>query len=168
VASQKVEDYPIVEEAFTLRDTLVRLLETTVDVFAAAGVPLPTRQYWTMQEPSEDCSQVTVYFLQMYLGLPGDSANTPQRCTGPRSAVINIDITRDFPIGVNGSAIAPQKIMDAAAMAAVDVQVLMDALKQFDTPYEGGFGPGVIATVQAQEPQGGLQTTRLNLTIAVL
>jgi|GEM_PF-6103931 len=163
-----INDYPIAEESFNLRDLLQRVLDTVGTLYAAREIPLPTRQYWTMERPVEDCEQVVVWFLQMYLGAPGDQASVPQRCGGIRSAVINVDITRQYPIGENGKAVSPERILKAGQWSAVDTQTLMDGLMAFDSSGEGSAGPGVIATVQAQEPMGGMQTIRLNLTIAVL
>jgi hypothetical protein len=44
----------------------------------------------------------------------------------------------------------------------------MQSVNMFDTwePY-GTFGLGVIATVDSESPQGGIQTTRMTITMAV-
>jgi hypothetical protein len=158
--AQTLSDYPVSDEAFNLRDTMVGLLASVNTIFDSYNVPLPTRQYWTMEQPVEDCPQVVVWLLQTYLGVPGDQASAPQRCTGPRSIVVNIDITRSYPVGENGKAVSPERIMQAAEWSAVDTQVLLDSLSDFDLA-----GAGVIATVAPQRPQGGLQTVRLNISL---
>ena len=160
-------NYDVTEDSLNLRDALDHILETVVVIYEAHNVPLPSRRYWKMGRPSEDCEQVVVSFLQMYLGAPGDQATTPQPCTGPRTAVFNISVSRNSEIGVNGKAHVPAKIMDAAAFSAVDVWVLMDALQAFNTWGDGMPGLGVIATVSAPEESGGLQTVNLNLTISI-
>lgn len=166
MAQNNISTYGVSDEVFNLRDLMVNVLATVVSTYEAYNVPLPTRRYWTMGRPAEDCAQVTVSFMQQYLGAPGDQANAPQRCEGPRSAVLNISITRDYPIGENAQPVRPDRIMEAGEWSAVDVTVLSDSLKQFDRWGESR-GPGVIATINVSDPEGGLQTVNLNLTLVV-
>ena len=164
---QNISDYTVPEEALTLFNMCQRLLDTVVEEYETAGLPLPERRYWTFGRPAEDCAQVVVSFLQSYLGAPGDQAATPQRCNGVKSAVFNISITRDFPIGTNGKAVPPAKIMDANAWNAVDTQMLLNMLEKFDAWEDNYPGLGVIATVNAADAGGGLSTVNLNLTLAI-
>lgn len=160
-----LDSYAVSEDAFALRDTLQRTLDTVVSVFESYGVPLPTRRYWTMGRPAEDCAQVVVSYLLMYLGSPGDQANEPRHCNSPRSAVLNISISRDVPI--SAAALSTEKIMTAAEWSAVDAWVLMEAVNQFDTWGNGLPGIGVIATVQAPDQGGAIQTINMNITLGV-
>ncbi len=165
---KNLADYQVSEDAFNLRDLMVRALETVTTVYEAYNVPLPARQYWAVGRPAEDCAQVVVSFIQMYLGAPGDQANAPQHCNvAPRSAVLEIAITRDYPIGVNAQAVAVSEIMKASEWAAVDSWILMESASAFDTWGDGIPGPGVIATVSPNDPSGGLQTVLMNITVAV-
>lgn len=163
----KFEDYGIDEDYTNLGALLKTTLETVVAVYATAGVPLPTRRYYTMGRPAEDCEQVVVSFLQMYLGAPGDQATDPQRCSAPRSAVLNISVTRNVAVSQNASPPSPERIMNDADFSAADAWVLMEALREFDTWGAGIPGPGVIATVAAPEQNGGVQTINMNLTVAI-
>jgi len=163
-----VANYPISEDAFELVNLLQRVLTQVGDVFAANGVPLPTRQYWAVGTPAEDCAQVVVALSQLYLGGPGDAAAEPQRCEGVRSAVVNVYITRDYPIGEQGRAVAPERIIEASKWVAIDSWLLISSLKGFDWSAFGTPGAGVIATVNALPPNGGVQTTVMNLTLAVM
>lgn len=162
-----ISDYPISEDALTLRNMLQRVLSTVVGAFEAHGVPLPSRQYWTFGRPAEDCDQVVVSFIQSYLGIPGDQASTPQRCSGPRSAVLNVSISRKFPIGQNGKPVNPERIEEANEWNAVDTQVLLNTLNDFDTWNDYGPGLGVIATINSADAGGGIITINMNLTMAI-
>jgi len=168
VADKLVSDYPINENAFALRDLLARTLETTVAVFESYGVPLPSRQYWCIGAPAEDCEQVVVSLVQTYLGIPGDQASEVQNCNSPRTAVINIHVTRNVIVGESGRAVRPERIISSAEWVAVDTWVLMSEMQQFDMDSLGMRGPGVIATVNSTPPNGAVQTTTLNLSVAVL
>lgn len=165
--SKEISDYNISPDVLLLNNKMDSILETVVGVYESYGVPLPTRRYWTFGRPAEDCAQVVVYLAQAYLGSPGDQATTPRRCSDPKSLVINIAVTRDFPIGVNGKAVSAEKIIEANRWNAVDTQVLLEALYEFDKWSDGGPGLGIIATVNANDAGGGLSTVNMNLTIAL-
>ena len=165
-SNPKVGDYPIKEESLVIVDMLDRLLEAVVGLYEQQGVPLPTRRYWMMgPAPAEDCPQVVVCFMQSYLGTPGDQASVPQQCNQPRTAVLNIYITRNHPEGEVGKAVPAERIIEASKWPAVDTAVLMWGLEELNqlADFMGG-GPGVIATVNVAEPSGGVQTTVLNLS----
>jgi hypothetical protein len=163
-----LDGYDVDEDAFAVSNMMQGVLDRVVAVFQSYGVPLPDRQYWTMGTPAVDCAQVAVSFVQLYLGPPGDEASQPQRCNMPRTAVVTITISRAIPVvGVNGKAPAAEKIQDGSVISAVDAWVLMASLNLLDQWEEGGYGPGVIATLNAAEPQGGFQSVSMNLTLAV-
>lgn len=155
------------ENAFNIRDLMQGVLDTTVDIFESANMELPTKQFWTMGAPSQDTEQVTVSFVQGYLGTPGDEASTPQNCNTTRTVMLAISITRCIPIGVNGKPPKAEKLQEFAQQQAVDAWLLIDNLQQYNT--WGGLpnGPGVIATLDVPEPKGGLQAVNLSLTLAV-
>lgn len=157
----------VAETAFNIRDLMQGLLDTTVDIFESANMPLPAKQFWTMGQPSQDTEQVTVSFVQSYLGAPGDEASTPQRCEAPRTIVVAITIARCIPIGVNGKPPRPEKLQEFAQQQAIDAWLLIDNLQQYNTWGELPVGPGVIATIDVPEPQGGMQAVNMTLTLAV-
>ena len=155
-------------EALNLKYLLDGVLERAVSVFQSYNVPLPTRQYWTVGEQAIDCEQLVLTFVQMYLGPPGDQASTPQRCHVVRTAVMTLSLSRAIPtVGQNGRPPSGDTIESAAQIAAVDAWVLMQSVNLFDMWEEGGFGVGVIATVDVPPPEGGFQTINMQLTMAV-
>lgn len=155
-------------EALDLKQMLEGVLERVETVFQSYNVSLPTRRYWTMGRPPIDCEQLTVSFVQMYLGAPGSQVSLPQRCNVPRSATLNIAISRETPIvGSNGRPPSPEAMEKAASWSAIDSWVLMQSINQLDQWDETGYGVGVIATLEAPEPEGGFQTVTLQITMAV-
>lgn len=156
------------EDSTHLRDMLDGIIERIGTVFQSHNVGLPSRRYWTMGQPAIDCEQVVVSFVQMYLGAPGDEATTPQRCNVPRSAVLQISISREVPtVGMNGRPPSADKIEQASHMGAIDAYVLMECVREFDMWDETGYGLGVIATVNVEGPEGGFQTVNMQLTMAI-
>jgi len=156
------------EDAVNLRNMMEGVLERVQNVFQSYNVELPARQYWTMGIPALDCEQVVVYFQQMYLGAPGAQVGEPQRCHVPRSATITISISRETPIvGQNGRPPSPERIEAASEVMAIDSWVLMESINQLDQWDDTGYGVGVIATLEAGQPEGGFQTTSMVVTMAV-
>jgi hypothetical protein len=154
--------------ALNLKTFLDKVLEKTVETFEELNVPVPSRRFWTMGEPAVDCEQLVVSFIQIYLGLPGDEASQPQRCSVPRSAVLRISVSRPIPVvGANGKAPSGDKIQEASEIAAVDTWVFMELINKLDQWEPGEFGMGVIATVEAANPEGGFQTTNMQVTLVV-
>lgn len=154
--------------ALNLKNFLDKVLEKVVETYAENNVPLPSRRFWTMGEPAIDCEQVCVSFIQMYLGLPGDQASTPQRCSVPRSAVLSISVSRQIPVvGANGKAPDADKIQYAAEISAVDVWLFMELIRKLDQWEPGEYGMGVIATAEAATAEGGFETTSMQLTMVV-
>ena len=149
-----------------LREVLARI----VGGYELAGVPLPERRYTTTGTPAVDCEQLVVIFRQAYIGPVGDEADGPQRCDSPRTAALEVHVSRCIPTPKGTRSVTPgaAEIQLAAEQQMVDAWLLLDLAPSTDT-WNGlaPGGPGVIATVEAGEPQGGYQTTVLMLTMQV-
>lgn len=145
------------------------VLDQVISSFASYNMPLPMRRYWTLGAPAVDCEQVVVSLIQMYVGAPGDEATTPRRCSDPRSATINVAVSRKVPtVGQNGNAPSAERIESFAEISAYDAWIMLDSAAQLDTwEPSGGYGVGVIATVEVNPPEGGYQTVTLTLTAAI-
>jgi len=144
------------------------VLDQVVTSFASYNMPLPFRRYWTLGAPAVDCEQVVVSLIQMYVGAPGDEATSPRRCSDPRSATITVTVSRQVPtVGPSGKAPAAETIESYAEVSAYDAWILLDSAAQLDTWEQGGYGVGVIATVEVNAPEGGYQTVTLTLTAAI-
>jgi hypothetical protein len=157
------------DEAKNLSVFMQEVLDRVISTYESYNMPLPGRRYWTFGTPVVDCEQLVVSFIQMYIGAPGDEATEPRRCHDPRSSTLNISVSRAVPVTQqNGQPPTADSIQEAAEWAAYDAWVLMQSVNMFDTwePY-GTFGLGVIATVDSESPQGGIQTTRMTITMAV-
>jgi hypothetical protein len=154
--------------ALHLKDFLDAVLTRVIDVYEEYNVDLPSRRFWTMGEPAIDCEQLSVSFIQMYLGLPGDQASQPQRCTQPRTAVLSIAVSRQIPVvGNNGKAPTGEKIQEGSEIAAVDCYLFMELIRRLDQWEDGEYGMGVIATVEAGNPEGGYETVRMQVSMVV-
>jgi hypothetical protein len=155
-------------DAKHLANLMQEVLDRVVAAYATYTMPLPTRKYWTMGVPAVDCEQLVVSFVQMYVGAPGDEATEPRRCNDPRSATLNVSVSRQVPtVGQNGRPPSAEAIEDYAEISAYDAYILLDCASNLDAWEESGFGLGVIATVEVQTPEGGYQTAVLTLTVAV-
>jgi hypothetical protein len=156
------------DDALNLKEFMEGVLERIENVFDSYNVPLPSRRYWTMGPAAIDCEQLVVSFIQMYLGAPGDQATTPQRCTQPRTAVVTVSLARSVPVvGQNGNAPSASKIQEGSEISAVDAWVMMQSVNDLDMWEEGGYGVGVIATLDTASPEGGYQVVNMQLTMAV-
>lgn len=147
-----------------LGQLMTHVLSSIENVFEQADVPLPDRRYVTFGGTAHDCEQLTVSFIQMYLGPPGDVAAEPQRCNAPRSALLAIELVRCLPVGPRGSAPSAAQATEHAIKQAVDAWLLVDGAAQqaFDP-----WGLGILADVTVTEPAGAYQAVVLNLTVAV-
>lgn len=155
-------------DALNLKTFMDAVLDKIVETYADYNVPLPTRQFWTMGDPAIDCDQLCVSFVQMYLGLPGDEASQPQRCTQPRTAVLTVSLSREIPVvGSNGKAPTADKIQEGSEIAAVDAWMFMELINKLDQWEPGEFGMGVIATAEAATAEGGFQTMRMQVSMVV-
>lgn len=165
--AKSLSDYDVTETSFNIRDLMENVLQTTIGIYATAQMPLPAKQFWTMGQPAQDCEQLSVSFVQAYLGAPGDEASTPQRCETTRTVVLSISVGRCIPVGANGKPASAEKMMEFSQFQAVDAWLLIDNLQQYNTWGDYSQGPGVIATVDVPDPQGGYQAVNLTLTLAV-
>jgi hypothetical protein len=157
------------EDVKALSNYLQEVLDRTVNIYDSYNIPIPSRRYWTMADPVVDCEQLVVSFIQMYIGAPGDEASMPRRCMDPRSATIHVSVARKVPtVGQSGKAPSAETIQDYSELQAIDAWALLHSAAELDAwNTSGGFGLGVIATVDTSEPQGGFQSTVLTLTSAV-
>jgi hypothetical protein len=154
--------------ALNIVELMDGVLQRVVSTFNSYNVPLPSRQYWTVGQQAVDCEQLTVTLVQIYLGAPGDEASSPQRCNQPRTAVMTVSLSREIPVvGQNGRPPSADKLEQAAHISAIDGYVLMLSLNLLDMWEPGGYGVGVIATVDYPAPEGGFQTVNMQLTMAI-
>lgn len=155
-------------DALNLVQLMNGVLERAVAGLESYNIPVPGRRYWTMGQPTIDCEQLVVSFIQMYLGPPGDEASRPQRCNSPRSAVLQVSIARSVPVVSNhGKAPSADKIQEGSEISAVDAWALMQIAANLDGWDETGFGLGVISTVEAPVAEGGFQVVNMQLTLGV-
>jgi len=159
----------ISNDAKALANHLSEVLDRVVNIYDSYSMPIPSRRYWTMGTPVVDCEQLVVSFVQMYVGSPGDEATMPRRCNDPSSATVQISVSRKVPVvGSNGRPPSAEDIQLYSQLQAYDAWVLLHSAREIDSwETAGGFGLGVIATVETSEPEGGFQTTVLTLTSAV-
>lgn len=155
--------------AKNLATFLQDVLDRVVNTYDSYSMPLPSKRYWNLAPPAIDCEQLVVSLIQMYIGAPGDEATEPRRCHDPRSATLNITVSRAVPIvGQNGQPPSAENIEKGATVSAYDAWILMESVQQFDSwAGNGAFGLGVIATVDIEGPEGGFQNTRMTITMAV-
>jgi hypothetical protein len=157
-----------VAEVRTLVTLLGDVLDKVVAGYEQSGVELPERRYWTLSQPAADCEQLVVSFVQAYYGPPGDEASSPQRCDGPRSAAIDIQIIRCIPtVGARSRVPSAEQIQTGSEQLAIDAWLLLDIAGELDMWDVAPPGMGVIATVDAGEAQGGFQSVTLHLTTAM-
>lgn len=159
----------ISNDAKALATHLNEVLTRVVNIYGSYDMPIPDRRYWTMGTPVVDCEQLVVSFVQMYIGSPGDEATMPRRCNDPSSATVQISVSRKVPVvGTNGRPPSAEDIQLYSNLQAYDAWILLHSARELDSwETAGGYGLGVIATVETTEPEGGLQTTVLTLTSAV-
>jgi hypothetical protein len=162
------------------------ILNTVVATYADHGVDLPTRRYLAVGGQGEtvhDCEQVTVSFEQGYSGLPGNQAQEPVKCAGPRTGVYIVEVVRALPSPntaaanpttmvpsrfgqeVTGVQILPQEVQsDMARRQMVDAMLLMDAgLRAGET-----MTTGALADVSAGSPQGLYQAMTMVITASAV
>jgi hypothetical protein len=156
------------DNAKALEELMYTVLEKIEAVYQSYNMPIPSRRYWTFSQPVIDCDQLVVSFVQMYLGPPGGEIAEPRRCNDPRSAILEISVSREIPVAqANGAPPTAETILQGNRASAYDAWILMESAAQLDTWETSGFGLGVIATIQTEPPEGGFQTVVLTLTLAV-
>ena len=80
------------EGALNLKNMLDGIVPRIEAAFAEYSVEVPNRRYWTMGQPAIDCDQIVVYFIEAFLGTPGEDIGQPQRCYVPRSATLRLPL----------------------------------------------------------------------------
>jgi hypothetical protein len=83
---------------------------------------------------------------------------------------MTVEVARAVPIGQqNGQPPRADEIQEAAEVQAYDSWILLRSVNDLDAWSQGmgTFGLGVIATVDTTTPQGGFQTVRMTITMAV-
>jgi hypothetical protein len=145
------------------------VLTRLVDRFDHHNVPLPTKQYWKVGAPVIDCEQLVISAYQVYLGTPGQQLPQPVRGNAPRSALIRAMLARQTPQpDSRGNEPTTAKQQEGAAISAVDMWVMLDAVNYLDAwDAVGAFGLGVTAMVEVEEPSGGLQVVTATFEIAI-
>jgi hypothetical protein len=79
-----------------------------------------------------------------------------------------ITVAREIPtMSVNGRPPTATSIEEAAQISAIDTWVLLQSINLLDMWEEGGYGIGVIGTVETPPPEGGFQLVVLQLTMAI-
>lgn len=165
-----IQDISAVDDsARNLAVFLQDVLNRVVEAYGTYNMPIPGRRYYTLAAPVIDCEQLSVSFIQMYLGAPGDEATEPRRGQDPRSASLSIQIARAVPTAqANGQPPSTDSIQAAAEVSALDAWILIESINKFDSwAQDGPYGLGVIATVDSDPPEGGFQVTRMTITMAV-
>ena len=77
-------------------------------------------------------------------------------------------VAREIPtVSINGRPPTAANIEEAAQISAIDTWVLLQSLNLLDMWEEGGYGIGVIGTVETPPPEGGFQLVVLELTMAI-
>lgn len=140
------------------------LLDGVIDGYATRGIALPTRQYYTVGTPANDCEQLVVAWQQSYLGVPGDEASEPKQCRAdPRTAVFAVQICREVPV-VNDSGKPPTAaaIQARSDVLLLDAYVLLEIVASIDP-----FGIGVITTADVVEVSGGLGCIQVQTVLAI-
>lgn len=163
-------------------ETAEHILATIETVFAEHGVALPERRYLSVGGQGStvhDGPQVTVTFEQGYSGKPGNQAQEPVKCDGPRTGVFSVEVVRPIPVANTPEAtpttqvpsrygqvmtgvdtIEPAKLTEVARAQMIDAMIMLDAgMRAADTGMLGG-----ICDIQAGQPQGGLQAMILMIT----
>lgn len=166
--AQRMDLSGVSPDARAISDFMQEILDRVVNVYESFNMPVPSRRYWTMGIPVVDCEQLVVSFVQAYIGSPGDEANEPRRCRDPRSATVNVRVSREVPVvGANGRPPSAEDIEAFSEVVAYDSWILLEGAANLDPWDAAGVGLGFIATVDVAAPEGGFQTTNLTLTTAI-
>lgn len=147
-----------------LADTADSLLNVVAAGLAAAGQPVPERQYVAEGPPAYDCEQLVVALVRLYPGLPflEDPSAPVLKATLLRSATLAVHVVRCIPTlksGPRGGEVFPTPAeLQASGMAVLtDAYVMPTCVVR--AWHDGTFlglcdAMGVRELVPA-EPQGG-------------
>lgn len=141
------------------------ILDQINATYEQEGFDLPARQYLAVGATAHDCEQLTVSFVQMYAGLPGERADTPQKCNSPRSAVLSVQLVRKVapPEGARGN-LPPDAdhITQHTIEKMQDAWLLMDAAMSVVDDYIGA-----LADIAITNESGGYQAVVLNISLGM-
>lgn len=157
------------EEFGDIHKTLQHILDTIVASYTSAGIDIPERQFTAVGDVASsianDCEQVTVNFIQAYVGLPGQPDVVPRGCPLPMSADFVAQVTRCVPGGVvsrTGSRAPAVAAIEASTLIqAVDAQILLQSVDAMSSIQ------GKSATVAPSGVDGKYQSMMLNLSISL-
>jgi hypothetical protein len=163
---------------------LVRRVEM---LYADHGVSLPTRRIWAAGSVPPECEQLVVSFTGLREGLiEGD--NAPNRpCETLVVAEFKVRVSRCVPVGDDvGNPPSPEEIGAAADMLSTDSYLLVKLagcyfdLFSLGSPGGGRVvygvdgsrqiipgGMGVDISLEVEDPQGGMQSVVLTLSMVV-
>ena len=162
------------------------ILNTVVATYADHGVDLPTRRYLAVGGQGDtvhDCEQLTVSFEQGYSGLPGNQAQEPVKCAGPRTGVYIVEVVRAVPQpntdAANPATITPSRYgqevtgvqtLPAEVQSTYARKQMVDAMLLMDAGLRAGetMTVGALADVSAGSPQGGYQAMTLVVTASAV
>lgn len=142
------------------------VLDEIVVTYEEANVSLPDRRYLHVGSTVHDCEQVTVQFIQMFLGTPGARADQVLPCTGPRSVILAAQVVRRvaLPSGARGTTPPSAESLTSHTVEKMrDSWLLMDAMKHTANEYMGG----VLMDVSVTPVQGEYQAVSLNITVGI-
>ncbi len=134
--------------------------------YAAEGVDLPERQYLNIGRTSHDCEQLTISFVQLYLGPPGQQAEQPQICNAPRTAVMTVQLVRKVAVNTVGRGTMPpdpEHITRHTMEKTRDAWLLLEAVTNATDDYTGG----ILVDVAVTDQQGEYQAIVLNIAAGV-
>lgn len=154
-----------------IHGTLRYILESIEDRYAEAGVMLPERRFTTVGNIAsaavKDCEQVTVNFVQGYLGFPGQPDLEPKGCLIMMSGDFVIQVVRCVPTitptgrGTGMKVPTVEQIEAATVVQSVDAQLLLE------TAYSLSSAQGISATVTPSGVEANVQAIELNLSISL-
>lgn len=145
-----------------------RILQSVEETFQSYGISLPELRYKNLGETTHDCEQLTVSLIQAYIGPPGDQADGPQPCMGPRSAVFQVELVRCFVDGSEknlktnrSTAVDPVVASSYSLERCQDIWALLDSVANIPD-YNA-----VIADAAVTDPSGKFQAVVMNLTVQI-
>jgi hypothetical protein len=160
------------DEYGDLWGTMQYISDTLSIRYAAAGLSLPERKFTAVGDVASslanDCEQVTINFVQAYLGVPGQPDVQARGCELPMSADFVIQVTRCVPTPKESrGAGRPPTPPTVAAIEASTVVQAVDAQILLESAYSMSSVQGISATVAPSGVEGGYQSVALSLAISL-
>lgn len=157
------------EEYGDIHKTLQHIMDTIVANYTSAGIDLPARQFTAVGDVSSvanDCEQVTVNFIQAYLGQPGQPDVLPFGCPAAMSGDFVAQVTRCVP----GASSTGRGIPKAPSVEAIEASTLaqaVDAQILLQSAFDLSSIQGKSATVVPSGSDGKFQSVMLNLSLSL-